>query len=316
MQNENILASLDIGSNSVILLVTKVLINGKIEVVDEFIATTKLGENLSVNNNLTQEAMDRTLRGINELIGISEKYKITKLIVSATSAVREANNKSSFLLQCKRQFDFFPQVLSGKEEARLAFNGAIYDFKSNSTPIIFFDVGGGSTEIVYGFKDDIVDSKSILVGAVNIAEAYSLQKPFVYHLKQYQINKKIKDDLGSFKDEIFEWLKGQTPQIFICGGTATSLVAMIQKSVVYDRQSIHGTVVSNEVSLEYLKKLANLNIKDRIQKLKIDPQRAGVMPAGLFIINSLLKQLKLNEFEVSCCGLRSGIISQYIEKSI
>ena len=160
MAKEKVLAVLDIGSNSIVLLVAKCYPNGTIEPLNEVFATTRLGKGISHTGILSEEAIKYTLDVSKEMQDIAMSEGAEELIITATSAVRNARNKSEFLVKCHQKLNVFPQVLSGKEEAKFTYLGATYEVESEN-PLLTIDIGGGSTEVAFGTKNIMVGAHSM-----------------------------------------------------------------------------------------------------------------------------------------------------------
>jgi len=155
MTREKIIAALDIGSTAVALLVVKCLSDGTLEPINEYTAITRLGENLYNSGKLSEDAINKSVNAAVEMQAIAMNDGAQNLIVTASSIIRDAENRSKFLLKCHQAMGIYPQVLSGKEEARFAFQGAAMDI-DDETPIFLINIGGGSSEIVYGTKKEFL----------------------------------------------------------------------------------------------------------------------------------------------------------------
>ena len=121
MARERIAAVLDIGPAAVMLLVARCLQDGNIEPINEYVAVTELARNVSVDGMLSETAIENTIKAALEMQSIAMKEGAQNLIVTASSMIRTAKNRSAFLLKCNQSLNIYPQVLSNKEEARFAF---------------------------------------------------------------------------------------------------------------------------------------------------------------------------------------------------
>ncbi len=312
-----IIASLDIGTNSVILLIQEYNNTKRIKFINEFIATTRLGENLSVNGLLENKSIERTNDAIAEMTKIVEMENVQELIVTATSAVRDAKNKTSFLLQCNQKFNIFPHGLGGLEEAKLTYKGAVSQITNPNIPVVMFDIGGGSTEIAFGTKNNIIDAVSCNFGGIRTTETFALNNNLNYPeliFKSKMLKRQIVRNMESFNIKFFDWLKtNDTPKVIVCGGTATTYAAILNKQYVYDRNNINSTSSNiNDVMTE-LKRISKMSVENRKRIPGMENDRAAIMPAGLMILHILLKIYDLDDFSVTVNGLRTGIIQNFIE---
>ena len=167
------IATIDIGSNSIILLIALCSTDGSIEFLDEHYALTKLGTDVKNKKVLSDEAVEHTIAAVKELKQLAVEEGAQDIIVTTSSAVRMAENRNRFLVRCYKDIEIFPQVLSGKEEAKYTYFGAITDIETNR-PIVTIDVGGGSTEISWGTTENMVAGHSLDIGCVSLKEEFDL----------------------------------------------------------------------------------------------------------------------------------------------
>jgi len=311
MPRENLISVLDIGTNSVIMLLARCNRAGEFSSVTEYIATTMLGEKLSNSDDLTEVAMERTVDAIGEMIEISKKEKSDDLIVTTSSVVRNANNRSSFLLECHRLLGIYPQVLSGKEEAKFVYKGIVTDYEANE-PIVIIDIGGCSSEIAYGFKDKMVGACSFDIGTIKLADMFKLHGKFNKRRK-VSAQKHIIDTVVPFHNELALWLKGKEPRVIISSGTGTSYAAVIKKEYIYDRDQVNETTSDLKELNIWTKHLGKMSCEERLKVPGLVEERVDTLPVGLVMLSTILKIFDLNRFSVTTNGLREGVLKHYVE---
>lgn len=171
-------ASIDIGSNTVLLLIGQVD-NGQVHVVEEKQRAPRLGKGVDEHENLDPESMRRVLEVLQEYKSIvNNRYEHVKNIkVVATSAVRDANNRRAFIEEVKKKTGLQVQVLSGEEEAKWTYKGALSVLPPTRSPNAVIDIGGGSTEIAWGQSDTLNDYFSFDIGSVRFTERYLRDDP-------------------------------------------------------------------------------------------------------------------------------------------
>jgi exopolyphosphatase/guanosine-5'-triphosphate,3'-diphosphate pyrophosphatase len=318
MPQEKIIAALDIGSTAVLLLVVKCLEDGSLELVNEYVAVTRLGENLYKTGVLAEDAMEKTVKAALEMQSIAMSDGAQNLIVSASSIIRDAENRSRFLLKCHQKLSVYPQVLSCKEEAKFTFMGATMDLDEN-IPVFLINIGGGSSEIVYGSKNEIVNSSCLNVGSMKINEMFRLSNasrsflPSLSPPKQARnyIKKELQDKVDS---EVYAWLFKNDPIVLVCGGIAATYAALLKKQPIYDRNQINHTESSRYDLMNCYKMLYKMKAHQRIKVPGMDPDRAEIMPAGLLSLATILKYYKFQHFSITAKGMRLGLIKYFIEK--
>ena len=311
MARENLISILDIGTNSVIMLLAKCSKTGEFSSLTEYIATTMLGENLSNGDDLSEVAMERTVAAISEMVDISKREKVDDLIVITSSVVRNATNRSSFLLECHRLLDIYPQVLSGKEEAKFVYKGVVSSLEIDE-PIVLIDIGGCSSEIAYGFKDGMIGASSFDVGTIKIADMFKLHGVFNKRRK-VSAQKHTIQKVVPFHNELALWLKGKEPRVFVSSGTGTSYAAVIKKEYIYDRDQVNQTTSDLKELNIWTKNLGKMTCEERLKIPGLVKERVDTLPVGLLILSTILKIFDLNKFSITTNGLREGVIKHYIE---
>lgn len=311
MTNEKIISAIDLGTNSVLMLIAKCNGSKSIKPINEYIANTQLGEQASATNLLTSQAIDRTLAAVGEMQKIAFNEGTEHLIVTATSAVRNAENKTRFLVKCHQQLKIYPQVLSGKEEAKLTFIGATSELP-NEKPVVLIDIGGGSSEIAYGYKGNMKQAYSIDVGCVKLAELFNIKEKLTL-TKQFSAQNYIRRNLLPFKYEIGDWALKNNPEVIISGGTASTYAAILKKQLVYDRYMINMTKSTCKEAITHLKTLGKSSIYQRRQVPGMEIERAEILPAGLLIMTTILNFFSFSNFTITTDGLRLGSIKYYLD---
>ncbi|MDR3259473.1 MAG: iron-containing alcohol dehydrogenase [Fusobacteriaceae bacterium] len=288
-------AVIDIGTNSVRLFIGLIKEKGNnIELLSELerqVEVVRLGESVNKTQLLNKEAIDRTLKVLTHYKNIADAYGVTEIKAFATSAVRDARNRSEFL-NAVRKIPIEIGCISGKEEAKLNFIGNATVFKER---ILVIDIGGGSTEFSLGENGKLEIVKSIDVGAVRGTEkffntGYTEENMInFYHWIKEQLD--VLFDIESFKKDDYK--------IVAVAGTATTQISVRDKMVIYDSQKIH----LSKITLHELENNLNLfldrsrGILDNI--IGLSKKREDVIVAGTMILITILKQLVKDVITVS-----------------
>jgi len=312
MEAKNKIAVIDIGSNSIVLFIAVFTKDGAIEPANEFYTITKLGRDVKQNKMLSDEAVEHSIACVKEMKQIALDEGVSDLIVTASSAVRNAENRNRFLVQCHQEFGIFPQILSGKEEAKFTFLGATSDIQTNR-PLVTVDIGGGSTEISWGNSEMMVAGHSIETGCVNFNEMFNLGEEYSLY-KRISATHYIRKQFAPLVQELNEWLKGRRPLVIASGGTATNYAAIFHEQSVYDRERIHTTKGRRKDAVLMFRNLVKMDVKSRRRLPGMEKARAIDMPAGLLILIEFLRSFNFKRFMVSTNGLRTGILRYYAGK--
>ncbi|MEI6054792.1 MAG: hypothetical protein WCR55_01925 [Lentisphaerota bacterium] len=314
MITEKRIASLDIGISAVMLLLVSCDKSDHFEIINEFGGISRLGLGISKTNLLSDEKMEATLNICKEIIDITEKSGVDKIIVTASSGIKNAINKTQFLISCRTKFNIFPNILTEQEEAKLIYKGATSKYLDEERPIIVIEVGGDSTYIAFGRKGTMIKSNIIEIGSFHIFD-----NPNKYNGILSFLNPKLKyfisDNFTSFRNEILSWLDGRKP-VVICSGTLASVLysALIGKLVV-SRSSMEGKVCSVKSLHKVYRSVNRKKLEDRKKLPGIDAERAQTLPTALNILSEILKLLGTHEFTLTANGLRTGILKSYTEKN-
>lgn len=309
MEDKVKIGVVDIGSNSIVLFVGTVYPDGRIEPANEFYTITKLGSDVKKDKMLSADAVNHTIATVKEMRKIALDEGVSDLIVTASSAVRNAENRNRFLVKCHQEFGIFPQVLSGKEEAKYTYLGAISDIETER-PLITIDIGGGSTEISWGTSNLIVSGHSLDVGCVTLNDMFNLGEDYSLY-KRIAATHYVRKQIAKVADELSAWLDGRRPLVIASGGTATTFAAIYHKQTVYDRERIHTTKGRRKDVALMSRTLGKMDLKSRRRLPGMEKDRAEEMPAGLLILTEVLRYFQFKRFMVSTNGLRTGILRNY-----
>lgn len=312
---KKIIAVLDIGSNSIVLLVAKCDSNGNIEPINEVIAFTRLGEGVNKTRNLSEKTVNHTLQVAKEMQAIAEREKAEDLIVTAASAVRNAENRNEFLIKCHQQLNIFPQVLSEKDEAKFTHWGSTLEIESNIHALTI-DIGGNSTEIAYGTKEIIEGAHSMDIGCISLTEMFNIGKNGDWLHQRIAAKYHIKRQLSPIERDVQSWSSGKNAQAIASGGTATAYGAILLKQPVYDRKQLNTVSSLTKEASVIGRQLSKMNIEKRRKIPGMEYERAEVLPAGLLILTIILQHFNFEKFRITTNGLRMGILKHYIRKKL
>lgn len=293
---------IDIGTNSCRLFLAEVeRENGEISIKKKLYKETqitRLGTFINPDSSIKQEGMEKVIEVIKNYKEKAENYGADELIGFATSATREAVNRDIFLKKIYDEAGVKVKCISGDEEADLTFSGAITEFKGN---IILFDIGGGSTEIIFGNKESIGYLKSFKAGAVREAETF-------FKNDNYE---RIEECRASLKERMkeIEKLRNENFELVGVAGTVTTNVSVKEKMLKYDSEKVHGYKLSKEDLKENLKKYLSVNLDERRKITGLQPQRADTVASGTIIILVIMELLGKDEITVSeCDNLEGGMV--------
>ena len=286
-----ILAGVDIGSNTTLLSVVRKR-ETTLEVLEEKIFATRLGENLEKTNQLTQTSLSRLEQAFSDIQKISTRLQVSETLAVATSASRRAKN-SQEIFKLAKKYDL-PQIkiISPEKEAELTFKGSLLGLNINKQQALVVDIGGGSTEVSTSHQ-----ACSLPIGSLKLQERF-LQAPKASLIQH--ISKHVKS--------LQPILASSIEQIVFTAGTPITL-AFLEKQTQNPRE-VHGLQLSKETLDTWLNTLEPLSLKEK-EQLLIPKYRADVICFGMLILKTILEASGKKIFTVSAGGLRYGL---FVEK--
>ena len=296
------IAVIDIGTNSFILLIAEIK-NKEFKVLNQYFEIPRLGANLTVDNTIDQESINYAIQSLHNFKKIIDEHKIDVVIPVATAVLREAKNNLQVKELLSKVIGVDIEVISGKQEAEFSFMGAV----STNDECIIIDVGGGSTEIIFGYDQQIQFSESFPIGAAKLKSKF-----FHTQINSGSIEKSIKY-IKSMLNIDFEFPKNS--KLIGVGGTITTLAHIISGLNAYDSCLINNTIISyqrNKTLFEELFKLESMQISN---KYNIHPKRADILTSGQLIYLVLQELFNFADIKVSTQGLRFGILKKYIQEN-
>jgi exopolyphosphatase/guanosine-5'-triphosphate,3'-diphosphate pyrophosphatase len=303
------LAAIDIGTNSIRLIVAEPLRGGNYRILDEEKESTRLGENLSKTGLLDPQAIDKSLGALRRMKQIAEGFQITELKTIATCAVREAVNGDEFCRRAREELGIEIEVITAEREALLAFASVQRAFDLTNQHVAVADIGGGSTEIVLAYGNLVEAVYTTQLGAVRLSEVYS--------------DTASNEGFETLLAGIDRHLRKQTKNplfvphtLFGSGGTFTSLAAMAMASRGQDRIPVRGYQVTRAEVRHLLDRLRKLPLKERASVPGLSPDRADIIVAGLAIIDRVMNRFDVNSVQVHNRGVRDGLLLTMIDRSL
>lgn len=297
------IAALDFGTNSFLCLIAEVSHSGQFQVLHDESQIVRLGQDLQKTGRLHPEALMRAENTLKSFRDTISKFQVDRVQAVATAAAREAENSSAFLQLCQ-QYQFPLRTISGEEEARMSFRGAISAEASEKTLLI--DIGGGSTEYIVGTPKKIEFAQSLPYGAVKLTEKYISQQPV-----QLEDEQALRKFIKSRTEEVWAQVESLNPtKIIAVAGTPTAIVAAIQGQ--FDAKKVEGFQLSQGLLTEWVEKFRKTSIEEKKSRYSLGG-RADVIFAGTIILDELLKRLDQDALYVSTKGIRYGLAYQMLD---
>ncbi|MCU1362281.1 MAG: exopolyphosphatase [Acidimicrobiaceae bacterium] len=303
----NAVAAIDCGSNSTRLLVS----SGEGRALERDMRITRLSQGVDASGTLTLEAMERTFEVLATYRAVCDDLDVQKGLLVATSAVRDASNRATFLSRARDVVGFEARVLSGGEEATFSYAGATRDLDESRTPTMIVDVGGGSTELALKVRGEL-KSFSMQLGCVRVSEralGRGLVTPEGDSAARSMIRAELDRAFLAVPD--FDRVVGHVRLIGLAGTVAT-LAQLDARLAVYDRDVVHHRLLSRAVVQDWRDRLARETPEERLAHPGMVVGREDVLTAGLYILDAVMDRFDVDQLLSSESDILDGIVSSLL----
>ena len=305
------IAAIDIGTNSVHMIVVQVRPDLSFEVIDREKDMVRLGAGGLDGRNLTPTAMGAALQTLSKFRRLAESHKVDEIVAAATSATREAENGGDFIAEVLRQTGIKIRVISGTEEARLIHLAAGYGVDIGGTTAVVVDIGGGSVEVTLGTATHLTLGRSFNTGVIRLTERFVQSDPLSSG-NERRLVKHLNREMGAYLDQIaargFDRVIGTS-------GTILSLGAMASSDETVRVEDLRNLQVSAKALHKLRKRIVDSDIEERLQIPAMDPRRADLSVAGSVLFDTIIRRLDADEFTLCDLALREGLVLDYIHRN-
>ena len=296
-------AAIDVGSNSIHMVVAQVEADGRFQVIDRAKEMVRLGRRTLTSGYLSQDAMDDGVRVLSTFKTLAERQGVVRFSAVATAAVRESRNGGEFVQRVRDEVGLRVKVVPGREEARLVFLGVRYSIGLRGEPTLLVDAGGGSVELVLIENDEAVALESVKLGVARLSERYLTgDRPGARQIAAME--EQIEAELAPVFDRI---LTGRIRRVIGTSGTLLNLVSMVAAA----QSGMHPTQLHNfAVDAEGISRLRRQLVKSERSERRyiegIDVKRVDFVVVGACLMDYILKRLAVRELVACTWALREG----------
>ena len=306
------IAAIDIGTNSVHMIVVRVRPDLSFEVIDREKAMVRLGAGGLDGKELTTEAMGAALQALSKFKRLAESHTVDVILAAATSATREARNGGEFLSRIEAETGIRPRVITGAEEARLIHLAAVYGVDVGSARAVVIDIGGGSTEITLGTATSVQAARSFKIGVIRLTERFVKSDPLSGRDEQ-KLTKHILSEIDRHCEQItstgFDRVIGTSGTILSLGTVAT---AMSDGAIPSELRNLR---VGAKQIRRLRKEVVGLSLAQRLTIPGLDPRRADLVVAGGVLLDTILRRLGAEDITLCDLALREGLVLDYIRRN-
>ncbi|TKS59891.1 MAG: exopolyphosphatase [Nitrospira sp.] len=305
------LAVIDIGTNSIHMVMAEILPDASYKILDRFKDITRLGNGAFATRRLSDEAIARALEVLKTLVTLARNKGFDRIVAVATSAVREARNGGDFVNLIAEQAGLTVRVISGIEEARLIFLGVKNSIALPDGPTMVVDVGGGSVELIVGNRDGMIHGKSLKLGAIRLADQFLSKTPpsdAMLRSLEAAVTDQLKAALGSFRTKKFQALVATSGM----AGNLAEVIHLRQTGRPLPQHNLATVALKDVRILET--ELARSSVKARLAIPGLDPKRVDTLLPTTVVLRCLLELSGLDEMTLCDKAIREGVIYDFIER--
>lgn len=306
------LAVVDIGTNSIHMVLAEIDPDGSYKILDRFKDMTRLGDGTFKTRRLSQHAIARGLEVLRNLTTLARNKGYDRILMTATSAVREAKNGGEFIERVARETGVRVRVVTGQEEARLIYLGVRHSMEMTEHPSLIVDVGGGSVEFIVGNRKKMLGAQSCKLGAIRLKDQFLAHDPPTkkeLRLLNESVIDQIHAALNRFKIPEFD-------RVIASSGMAGNLA-----EICYLRRTGRPIPQLNlaSITLKELRAieedLAGGTVKNRLAIPGLDPRRVDTLLPAAVVLRRALEHTELKELTISDKAIREGVVYDFIDKN-
>ena len=298
------IASIDIGTNTVRLVIFQTELTGGLIQLYQAMAITRLGEGMDTKKRLLDARMDETISKLIEFRKKCREFEPLTIRAVATSAVRESSNQQEFVSRAKIEADIKIEVIPWEQEAGLMIKGVLWKLPNTEKDILAFDIGGGSTEFILARDRKIISAFGTLLGSIRLTEKFISRHPIdisEYKLLEVFLRRELREVKNKLSDFPPELLLGTA-------GTVTTLAAIDENIYPYDSEKVHGKSITFRRVEEILETLKRKSLDERLAMRTIEKGREDLIIAGGALTLEIMRIFNCKLLTISDYGLREGLV--------
>jgi len=301
---DRVVAAIDLGTNS-----TRLLVHDGERTLERLMTITRLGQDVDRTGRLADEAIERVLTCLREYRKVMDDSGVTEVRAAATSAARDATNRDEFFDAVEAVVGARPELLSGMEEGRLSFRGATAELDAADGPFLVFDIGGGSTEFVFG-TDDAEAAISLDIGCVRLTEKYVEHDP----PRPEELVACLSITEAHLDDVAREMPQSMHARTFVgLAGTVSAAAAIEIGLAEYDRDQVHHFRLTKDAAEDVYRTLVTEAREDRIHNPGLEEARADVIVGGMCILVRIMRYFDIDELVVSEADILDGLVASLLD---
>lgn len=310
--SERRFAAIDIGTNTILLLIVELADNGTFRVLEDHAEITRLGAGVDSTSRIGAMGEERSLKALKQYLARCRRLGVDEIVAVGTSTLRDAQNSGEFKERLRRELGLELRVLSGEEEAAYAYLAVRKGLSLQGNNHLVVDVGGGSTELIWGKGSEVYRMTSLDLGSVRHTERFLLSDPVgdgEMDQLAYVIDRELEKlaALWRIEDAVFT--------VVGIAGTFTTLAAVEKGLLRYSHSEVHGSLLSRSEVQRQVELFKSKTVAERKKIPGLEPKRADVILAGALIIDRVMALFRIEEVTVSDQGIRYGVVYARLDDS-
>jgi exopolyphosphatase/guanosine-5'-triphosphate,3'-diphosphate pyrophosphatase len=308
MSEAQVVAFIDLGTNSVRLMLARVNPDHSYEVLSQQKETVRLGEGAFLDNQLQPGAMGRAIQVCKQFAEMARANGACEIIAVATAAVREAENQADLIDYLREEAELDVRVISGREEARLIYLGVVSGLNIGNRKAAFIDVGGGSTELIVGDQRgyDLLDT--LKLGSIRLTNMFLPNETGPISTGRYsQMQTYVRNASVRTAQNVKQY-----PTEFVMGSSGT-ILNLAQIAYQLKKTKERDILPLNRLK-QIVRMLCSMTLEERRRVPGINPERADIIIGGAAIVETLMTEIGLDSVRVSDRGLREGMLVEYLTR--
>jgi exopolyphosphatase/guanosine-5'-triphosphate,3'-diphosphate pyrophosphatase len=306
-------AFIDIGTNTILCLIAELRDGGRFRVLDDLAEITRLGQGVDQTSMIGPEGEQRSLEVLERYLDRCRDLGIGEIHAVGTSALRDAMNSSEIRARFEKKLGSTIRVLSGKEEAFYSFLAVQKGINLPGHELMVVDIGGGSTEFIWGNDDGIRRAVSLKLGSVRLTERFLRSDP-VTEAECDALMGAIDRELDTLREAATD--RAAPVTMIGIAGTFTTLAAVEKKLVRYSHRHVHGSRLTLLEVRRQRKLFQDQTIAARKKIPGLEPMRADVILAGTLLIEKIMNDFGIDQVIVSDQGVRYGLLYERLKRTL
>jgi exopolyphosphatase/guanosine-5'-triphosphate,3'-diphosphate pyrophosphatase len=303
------LAAIDIGSNSIHMVVAEADPRGAFQILDREKEMVRLGAGTLADGRINARAMKRGFATLDQLVRLARSRGADKVVAVATSALREADNGHAFVSRAGRRLGVWPRIISGEQEARLIYGAVVHSVHVEDGPLVAVDIGGGSIELAWGEGQAAAWAGSEKLGVLRMSQRFIQNDPPTPG-EVKKLVRHIRSTMGMhaafLRKQGFARVVGTSGTILALGQLALEMEGAARPD------TLHHVTVDARAIRDVRDRLLRMDLRARLKLGGLDPARADIIPTGAVILTAVLELLDAREITLCEWALREGVILDYL----